>query len=88
MAMLLKSNGQRQLVKPQGKDETLTLEQMQKAVGGYIEVVPVPGSNTLLIVNEEGWMKNLPVNVNASRIAGQTIVGDVILAITYKENYK
>jgi len=47
------------------------LDAMQKIVGGYIEIVPAEwlpnggrllGKNLLLVVNEEGKLKNLPPN--------------------------
>lgn len=44
-----------------------TLEALQEAVGGYIEVKSIPSLvqfNILLIVNEEGLLKQLPPNEN------------------------
>jgi len=40
-----------------------TLETFQNLVGGYIETVPLP-SGGILIVNEEGKLKDLPHNFN------------------------
>ncbi len=54
-----------------------TLKEKQDAVGGYIEIV-YPNADKVLIVNEEGLLKNLPFNAKASEIAGRHIVGDVI----------
>jgi len=59
-------------------DKQNSLEQMQKIVGGYIEVVPVAGGKTL-VVNEEGLLQQLPINHKASALYNDTIVGDVIL---------
>jgi len=53
------------------------LQVLQEAVGGYIEVVSC-GSH-ILIVNEEGLIKNLMHNEVASKIAGQRIVGTVVV---------
>jgi hypothetical protein len=44
----------------------LSLGQMQEIVGGYIEVVKTTVKNRALIVNEEGNLKNLPENHNAT----------------------
>ena len=54
-----------------------TLKEKQDAVGGYIEIV-YSNADKVLIVNEEGRIKDLPFNVKASEIAGQHIFGDVI----------
>ena len=56
-----------------------TLEEVQKFVGGYVEVVPVPGHRgRIFIVNEEGLLHGLPLNAVASAAAGRTLVGDVL----------
>jgi len=56
-----------------------SLEELQKAVGGYIEVAEIPGSSKILVVNEEGLLQQLPLNPSASAMALQLIVGDVVL---------
>lgn len=62
------------------KDSGDQLESLQKAVGGYIETVPVrPWRKVVMIVDEEGVLKGKGINVIASEMAGQTIVGDVVL---------
>ena len=43
-----------------------TLEQLQAAVGGYIEVVRCTRLQAYLVVNEEGLLKGLPYNPLAS----------------------
>lgn len=79
-ARVLRANGTKETLKGTGKRGKLTLEQMQAAVGGYIEYVHA-GSKTL-VVNEEGLLKGLPLNVMASDIAGRPIVGDALLVNT------
>lgn len=61
--------------------EPPTLKEMQKIVGGFIEPVKLPPGNghKKMVVNEEGRLQGLPVNQKASRIAGQRIVGDVLV---------
>lgn len=66
-----------------------TLEEMQKIVGGYIQMIEIlflnePGQ---MIMHEEGKLNNLPVNHKATAIAlsmsnisrDDYIVGDVII---------
>lgn len=76
MARLIKVDGTIEKLKPAGK--YLSLQELQKAVDGYIETVTVDKEN-LLIVNEEGRLKQLPVNEIASSMVLQMIVGDVVL---------
>jgi len=53
------------------------LEAKQKAVGGYIE--PVYTSEWVVLVNEDGLFRNLPINYEASVLTNRTIVGDVLV---------
>ena len=63
-------------VQPQDTD----LSTLQNLVGGYIESVNIIGLPTAhAYVNEEGLLKHLPVNPVASRLAGRTIVGPMIV---------
>jgi len=84
MAKIFRANGNREDIEYEGPKETLTLEQVQKVVDGYVEVIKVPNSHNILIVDEEGKLKNKPINVTASKLAQQEIVGDVVLC-TYLE---
>jgi hypothetical protein len=54
-----------------------SLEKLQEAVGGYIEIVTLD-REMCLIVNEEGLLMGLDQNVWASMVASRLIVGDVI----------
>ena len=54
-----------------------TLEALQEAVGGYIEVVPVHGTAVVFICDEEGKIKGYPPNF---AIPGDMLVGTVIVA--------
>lgn len=55
----------------------IKLEDLQKAVGGLIEIIHLKDS--IMIINEEGAMKELPYNILASGIVGYPIVGNVVL---------
>lgn len=57
-----------------------TLEQLQKAVGGYIEKVRLPHQGQrYMYVNEEGLIHRLPLNPSASNLAQRPLVGDVVV---------
>ncbi|MGN1156869.1 MAG: DUF3846 domain-containing protein, partial [Agathobacter sp.] len=67
---------------------TFELEEMQKIVGGYIEIVHL-NDGRLMIVNEEGLLHGLPVNIEATNIlrryhsTTQYIVGNAIVCDSY-----
>ena len=58
-----------------------TLEEAQKFVGGYVELLQL-GDEGCLLVDEEGRLKNKMINVEASDLFNKLhegyIVGDVI----------
>lgn len=61
-----------------------SLENLQKIVGGYIEMVSLPSvaPGLVIICNEEGKIKELPFNM---RIPGDVLVGDIIVIGTKGE---
>ena len=73
-----------QLLKTDGsivKDiDITTLDKQQNLVGGLIQYVYLNNYNSIMIVNEMGLIHNLPFNAEASILAQQPIVGDVIIA--------
>jgi hypothetical protein len=60
------------------------LEELQKIVGGYIEIVSLL-DNEIMVINEEGKLTDLPVNENATELYNEVdgfydyIVGDVLV---------
>ncbi len=56
------------------KDEP-TLESAQKFVGGYVEGIPFPNGD-YLIVNEEGKLMGLEVNEKATKLWRDTFDND------------
>jgi len=63
--------------------DDLSLKSLQKVVGGYIEIVTclaIGYEENVIICNEEGRLQSLPPNPIASRMAGQNIVGDAVIA--------
>ena len=61
-------------------NEKMTLEELQKFVGGFIEQVRSSVPHRALIVNEEGFFENLPNNKAATDLAapGTSIIGGFI----------
>ena len=56
------------------KDEP-TLKEAQKFVGGYVEGITFPNGD-YLIINEEGKIKNLPLNPEATLLWRMTFTKD------------
>jgi len=79
MATIIKVDGTKEPLKD------LSLASLQKAVGGYIEIVAT-NTGQLLVLDEEGKMKDKPVNKEGTRLTrgilanDDFIVGDVVLA--------
>ncbi len=78
MAQIIKTDGTKIDVTPQnGRD--FQLSELQKVVCGYIETVNTIDGR-LMIVNEEGKLKGLPINEEATKlIRNDVIVGDVLV---------
>ncbi len=74
MSVLVKADGT-----VQGQVGEPSLEQAQKLVGGYVEVVRVDSFQITLLVDEEGRLKDKPVNQFISDRFGVLVVGDVIV---------
>lgn len=75
---ILKSDDTVQIFKPLN-GENFSLDEMQKAVGGLIQVVNIPHTDLIMVINEEGVLFFLPKNHMASAIVRQDIVGNVII---------
>jgi hypothetical protein len=62
------------LVSPDGEEKIVKvdaerqLEELQALVKGYIEVVPCTEVGLIMIVNEEGKLQNLPLNIPATKL--------------------
>jgi hypothetical protein len=84
VALLIKANanGSEAWIRPKnGKRFMLT--ELQGLVGGNIEIVHVKMGGKVMIINEEGKLKDLPVNRKATDLYiygdNDVIVGDVLL---------
>ena len=82
MAKIYKTNGTVVETKPKnGKD--FKLEELQAIVGGYIEVLSL-NNKEILVCDEEGKLKDYPLNIVATEIVqsygiSDYIVGDVLI---------
>lgn len=76
MATWIKTNGNRVEVEPKNGTD-FQLEELKEYVDGYIEILFF--GRMLMIVNEEGKLRNLRPNITASLMTGLTIVGNVLV---------
>lgn len=96
MKVLVKKVGQKLVEK-----EIETLTDMQNIVGGYIETIPCENKPIAIVVNEEGKLKQLPINFfysnllpipkrdnDITRQIDDTIVGDVFFVREGEEQFE
>ena len=60
-------------------EEKVTLEELQRLVGGYIELYPKDDDNFVFIVDEEGLLKDRQYNVLAKELFDIDVVGMLVL---------
>lgn len=90
-AILIQADSSQQKVRPK-KGKTFSLKELQGYVGGLIQIVPLP-SGQVLICNDEGKLKGLPINRIATELwkkeypieqyplnNDELIVGDVVVS--------
>jgi hypothetical protein len=79
--VLIKVNGKLEEYNPEA--EQFNLEELQHAVGGYIEILSI--NEFLVVINEDGKSKGLPYNEIATKLMlgylfdGDYIVGDALV---------
>ena len=80
-ALYITTQGIETVISPRN-GKTFTLKELQKYVGGYIETVPTT-DNKIMVLNEEGKLKELPINRIASKRYkyhwDDIIVGNVVI---------
>ena len=76
MARLIKTDGTQIGIEPKNGND-FKWEELHELIGGYIEIVRL-GNGEILVVDEEGLCKRLPINLIASLRAGFTIVGPAV----------
>jgi hypothetical protein len=79
MAVLYKVDGTIETVTPKS-GKHFTNEEVWELIGGWYETIPVFHKNgrNVLLVDEDGRMKNLPVNAMATTLIGTQIVGPAL----------
>jgi hypothetical protein len=80
MATLYLPDGTEKEVTP-ADGHSFTLEEIQAFVGGYFETVFLPGKK-IMWINEEGKLRNLPLNRQASifyHAPGDVILGPALV---------
>lgn len=83
MATLIKTNGEEIKVQP-GNGSDFSLKELQELVNGYIQVLQI-NDKTYMVVDEEGKIKNKPLNEKATKMVREIlltvdyIVGDVLI---------
>ena len=82
MATIIKSNDSTENIEP-ANGKVFTLEELQKAIGGYIKIISINSgeyNGKFMIVDEEGLLNPNPqLNIEASKIVGYRIVGNVVI---------
>lgn len=82
-AMVITTGGAIKEVAP-ANNHDFSLEELQKFVGGYIEIISLSESQ-IMVLNEEGKLNNLPYNEEATKLfqkaykTNDFIVGDVLV---------
>lgn len=57
-----------------------SLKTVQDLVDGYVELINIPNKpDWQMLVNEDGRMKQLPYNEEASALCGRPIVGHAVI---------
>lgn len=94
MAAIIHTSGTHTYIEPKN-GTNFTLAELQKIVGGYIEVIDMTDAHgTILVINEEGKLNGLPYNPLATEVYREYyrshhklvtqdyIVGDALLCHT------
>lgn len=84
-AKIIKASGEVIEVTPKNGTD-FSLKEMQDVVGGLIETIGTPDGKKIMVLNEEGKLDGLPLNITATKIAWKKfklvddwIAGDVLL---------
>jgi hypothetical protein len=77
MALFIKADGTQAPVEPRN-GKVFALGELQSLVGGYIELVQLPDGR-IMVVDEDGWHKQLPPNEVAGDLADIMILGDAVV---------
>ena len=70
---IFKADGAKVYIAPDAR--TYSLEELQRIVGGYIEIKRIT-DECLMVVNEEGKLNGLPINDRATKLYRTCILTD------------
>ncbi len=76
-ALRFKEDGSIETLKP--KNKYFTLEELQNAIGGFIVLYPSRYMEKLIVCDEEGLLKERPLNKIFANLTSIKLVGDVLL---------
>lgn len=90
--MAIKITTDKKVTRVRPKNKVFTLDELQKQVGGYIELLPLKSvpefklQDAVMVMNEEGKLLDLPMNQMATDLltrnypkSTDVIVGDVLI---------
>lgn len=83
MATIYRANGTKEVIAPKNGTD-FKFEELQKIVGGYIDIIRLD-NDQIMVINDEGKLMYLPVNMEATEIyqriymIDDCIVGDVLI---------
>jgi hypothetical protein len=77
MATIINELGEEVEISPEN-GSNFNLKELQSAVGGLFEMIQLSGEK-ILVVNEEGLILGLPINLKATSLARRPILGPAIL---------
>ena len=79
----------------EGGRDSPTLDELQEACGGYVELITLPKTYNQIWTNEEGRIRRLPVNEAATALLWDSallfapqIVGPVVMVYTGDNDYE
>lgn len=69
------------LIRPDGTSQEMAVsfDMAREIIGGYLEPVRLPAGGDILLVDEDGFAKQLPPNGAATKLAGRPIVGPALM---------
>lgn len=74
-ALIVTADGTDSKVEP----TDLGIENLQRIVGGYVELISAPDFDLVALVNEDGSIHKLPPNAVASLIFSRPIFGTAVI---------
>lgn len=77
-SILVKATGIIESISPENNTDW-KLAELQKHVCGLIDIVSIPNTELIAVVNDEGLINGSSFNPVASIMAGQPLFGDIVI---------